>query len=61
MQEPKPLNPKSKTRTQEEDREGLVRQLVAIKKENARLQREIEKLSDGTHLEGISRPVRFRV
>jgi hypothetical protein len=38
-----------------------VRQLVAIKKENARLQREIEKMSDGTHLEGISRPVRFRV
>ena len=29
---------------QEDEREFLVRQLVAIKKENSRLRREIEKL-----------------
>ena len=35
---------KHECKMQEEDREFLVRQLVAIKKENARLRREIEKI-----------------
>jgi len=35
---------KSECTIQEDDRELLVRQLVAIKKENARLRREIEKI-----------------
>jgi hypothetical protein len=35
---------KEECKMQEDEREFLVRQLVAIKKENSRLRREIEKL-----------------
>lgn len=35
---------KHECKIQEDDREFLVRQLVAIKKENSRLRREIEKI-----------------
>ena len=47
---------KHECKIQEDDREFLVRQLVAIKKENSRLRREIEKIQAGVKLETFAPP-----
>mmetsp|Transcript_6705 Transcript_6705/g.16116 ORF Transcript_6705/g.16116 Transcript_6705/m.16116 type:complete len:458 (+) Transcript_6705:135-1508(+) len=48
---------RSECKAQQDDREFLVRQMVAIKKENARLRLEVDKISEGIHPESSLMPV----
>ena len=49
------LQLKTQYRSQEDDREFLVRQLVSVKKENVRLRQEVDNLNQ-SHLEADSAP-----